>query len=196
MEFRLLAPWNRNGSTPKGAGPGVLDGESARRSLMDMTTRRDGPYERILLDHARSPRQRRSIESATHTAKGLNSLCGDRLEIFARVVEGRIVDASFIGDGCAISTAAASILTEKIRGLEIDQARGVVDAFRRLFSADASNPIEGTQGASASERESLGDLIAFEPVARHGARIRCATLAAATLTAALDGHSGPVTTEA
>jgi len=85
----------------------------------------DELYRARILDHAKAPRNMRAMPGATVCEKGSNPSCGDRLNFCVRVVDGVVVDASFEGDGCAISTAAASLLTEHVRGMMVADARAL-----------------------------------------------------------------------
>jgi nitrogen fixation NifU-like protein len=100
-----------------------------------------------------------------------------------RTTDGRIEDISFEGEGCAISQAAASMLTEALKGKAIDEARALLDAYQKAL----------TEGGGDEQR--LGHLAALLGVKRFPMRVKCATLAAHTLRSALEGGSEPVSTE-
>ncbi|MEB3238432.1 MAG: SUF system NifU family Fe-S cluster assembly protein [Candidatus Sericytochromatia bacterium] len=142
-------------------------------------------YQEVILDHNRSPRNRRPLADATHRANGHNPLCGDQLVVQLRCADGRVLEAAFEGDGCAISTASASLMTEGIRGRNEDEVRAMHEQFHRLV----------TTGDADLDR--LGKLAALAGVAEYPARVKCASLAWHTLLAALDRKlDAPVSTEA
>jgi nitrogen fixation NifU-like protein len=145
----------------------------------------DDLYQDVILDHNRSPRNFGELQGANLTADGHNPLCGDRLHLMLRDVDGRIEAAGFTGDGCAISRASASLMTEAIRGKSEKEARALFGAFLALLTSE--NP-------SASPVP-LGKLAAFEGVRRFPVRVKCAMLAWRTLEAALQRERQAASTE-
>jgi nitrogen fixation NifU-like protein len=133
-------------------------------------------YQEVLLDHNRRPRNRRRLAAATATALGDNPLCGDQVTIQLAVEGDRIVDAAFEGAGCAISTASASLMTEALVGRSVAEARALAHDFQHLLTAPAEPPLPAA----------LGKLAALVGVREYPMRVKCATLAWHTLTAALD----------
>lgn len=131
-------------------------------------------YREVILDHSRSPRNFGRLEAANREADGFNPLCGDRLKLFLEVEDGAVRQASFVGDGCAISTASASLLTEALRGLPEAEALDLADRFRRMASGDLD-----------PEDAALGKLSALAGVRAYPMRVKCATLAWHTLRAAI-----------
>src|SRR6266436_9050732 len=127
-------------------------------------------YQDIILDHGRHPRNLRALEHPTHLARGHNPLCGDRVTVYLSVEGERIADVSFEGRGCAISTAAASLMTEILKDKTIAEA----DALFRAFHAKV------TGGAEPEPTDSLADdLERLEPLTGVRAfpiRVKCATL--------------------
>ncbi len=147
-------------------------------------------YRELILDHAKSPRHFGKLEGATHSAEGINPLCGDKLRIyFAIDPGGQITDAKFEGSGCAISVASASLLTDTVIGLKTDVA---LDFFAALVSRLSGRARDGIDAASTVD---LGKLVALEGVKEFPSRVKCATLAWHALNAAIQGQSGPATTE-
>jgi len=144
-----------------------------------------GLYQELILEHGRKPRNFRRLEGATHRADGHNPLCGDRVTIFARVADGVVVEVAFQGQGCAISTASTSILTEAVRGKTVAEVEALFGRFHDLV----------TGKAEPSEDDGLGKLEAFGGVAEFPMRVKCATLAWHTLMAALAAKGEPVSTE-
>ena len=140
-------------------------------------------YQRIILDHNRHPRNFRRVAGG-RSAEGHNPLCGDQLTVHVRL-EGRVVvDAGFLGTGCAIATASASLMTESVTGLEISAVCALASRFERLVTGPADTPAED-----------LGVLTAFAGVRRFPVRAKCALLAWRTLAAAIDASEGTVSTE-
>ena len=145
----------------------------------------EGLYQEVILDHNKRPRNRREIEGATRHADGYNPLCGDKVTIFLKLDGDRISDVSFLGSGCAISTASASILTETLKGKTRVEAEALFHKFHELVTG---KPVEGGS--------SLGKLAVFSGVSEFPVRVKCATLAWHTLHSALAGDAEVVTTEA
>lgn len=141
-------------------------------------------YQELILDHGRSPRNRGVPEGANHTCEGYNPLCGDRFTVHAKVADGVVEAVGFEGTGCAISTAAASTMTDAVRGLNREAVGRLFEAYRSLVS-----------GGTGEASEGLGKLAAFSGVGQFPMRVKCATLAWHTLLGALDGAGEPVSTE-
>ena len=155
-------------------------------------------YREVILDHSRKPRNYGALEGANRTADGFNPLCGDRLRLFLRVEDGVVEQAAFTGEGCAISTASASLLTEALPGREEAKALELVEAFRRLASGEGEAGGDETGGGETGGDETggaLGKLSVFSGVRDYPARVKCATLAWHTLRAALEESSAVATTE-
>ena len=146
-------------------------------------------YQDIILDHGRHPRNFRKIEEPTHSAQGHNPLCGDRVTVYVALDDDRITDVSFQGRGCAISTAAASLMTEVLKGKTIAEARALFAQFHaRVTGGDASDLPE----ALAEEMDRLEPLTG---VKAYPARVKCATLSWHALEAALKSPGATVKTE-
>lgn len=141
-------------------------------------------YQEVILDHNRRPRNRGVLPDATHRAEGHNPLCGDRLNVFVRLKGDKIEDLKIEGDGCAISTAAASLMSEAVIGHTLDEAE-------RLFT-DFHDLVTGAGEAT----EQLGALEVLGGVREFPMRVKCATLCWHTLRAALEGDGAVATTEA
>lgn len=150
-------------------------------------------YRELILDHAKNPRHFGSLDQATHTAEGVNPLCGDKLKVYFTIGEdNRISDARFEGSGCAISVASASLLTETVIGLSTDRALAY---FRTMVERLAQRKSEGGQGDVPLGDIDLGKLRALEGVKDFPSRVKCATLAWHALNSALKGGMKPVSTE-
>jgi nitrogen fixation protein NifU and related proteins len=141
-------------------------------------------YQEVILDHNKRPRNFGALAGANRSAEGHNPLCGDRVTVFLDVDEGRIQGISFEGAGCAISTASASLMTDAVKGMSIEEARDLFQGFHKLLTTG--------EGAGAAE---LGKLAVFTGVREYPMRVKCATLAWHTLQAALDQRDRPVSTE-
>ena len=142
-------------------------------------------YQEIIVDHNRSPRNFGAMADADRKLEGFNPLCGDRLTLYLKVDDGRVSDIRFDGNGCAISVASASLMTEAMKGRTIDEARGIFDSFHELL----------TGSAGAVDPSRLGKLAALAGVRDYPTRIKCATLCWHTLSALLSGESSPISTE-
>ena len=134
-------------------------------------------YQEIILDHSKRPRNCHTMENATGHADGYNPLCGDKLKLFIRM-EGDIVqDVSFVGSGCAISTASASLMTESLKGKSRTEALRLLDKFHELLTTDTA------------VSQDLGKLVVFCGVRDYPARVKCATLAWHTLKSVLTNNT-------
>jgi nitrogen fixation NifU-like protein len=140
-------------------------------------------YQEVIIDHNRHPRNCHKLADADRVADGFNPLCGDRLTVYLKLRDGVIADAAFEGEGCAISVASASLMTEQLKGKTESEARAIFDRFRAL--------VMGEEEAGAG----LDKLVVLAGVKEFPARVKCATLAWHTLTAALKGRRETVTTE-
>jgi len=147
-----------------------------------MTDLRD-LYQEVIIEHTRHPRNFGSLEPRTHEASGYNPLCGDKITVQVRVDGDCVDDVRFEGDGCSISTASASLMTEAVKGRSLAEASELFDRFHRLL----------TKGG-ASDPAALGKLAVMSGVRDYPVRVKCATLAWHTLRSALEAQ-GDVTTE-
>jgi nitrogen fixation protein NifU and related proteins len=140
-------------------------------------------YREVILDHNKRPRNFGRLDPADASADGHNPLCGDRLTVSLRSHDGLVNDIQFEGNGCAISMASASMMTEAIKGKD----RAAIDAlFRRIHA------LLTQQTASSAD---LGKLAALSGVREFPARVKCASLCWHTLNAALAKlDTGQVTT--
>jgi nitrogen fixation NifU-like protein len=143
----------------------------------------DDLYQDLIIDHSKHPRNCRAMEDANRNAEGYNPLCGDKLKLYVKMEGDVVKDASFLGSGCAISTASASLMTESLKGKTRDEALKLLEKFHNLLTTDT--PVS----------KDLGKLVVFCGVRDYPARVKCATLAWHTLKSALDGAGEPVSTE-
>jgi nitrogen fixation NifU-like protein len=143
-------------------------------------------YQQVILDHNRKPRNFRTLASANRTAEGDNPLCGDRITVYLEVADGVIRDVGFQGSGCAISRAAASMMTASVKGKTEGDADALFERLHRMLTGD---------GQAAAAAQELGKLAVFAGVREFPSRIKCATLPWHTLRAALVGRAETVSTE-
>ena len=138
-------------------------------------------YQTVILDHNRAPRNYRAMPEATRQAEGFNPLCGDKVHVWLRVSdEGRIEDVSFQGEGCAISKASSSIMTQTVKGKTVDEAKALFAEFHDVVTG--KSPGEGH-----------GKMAVFAGVSAFPMRVKCASLGWHALRAALDeGAKAPV----
>jgi nitrogen fixation protein NifU and related proteins len=141
-------------------------------------------YRDVILDHNRSPRNFGRLEPADAQAAGHNPLCGDKLTLTLRMQGDRVLDLRFEGQGCAISTASASLMTEAVKGRSRQEIARLFGEVHTLLTAPS--------GEFAPE---LGKLLALAGVAEFPARVKCASLCWHTLNAALVRAPAPVSTE-
>ena len=130
-------------------------------------------YRDVILDHNRRPRNFGTLEQANALAEGFNPLCGDRLTVRLNLADDRIENIRFEGQGCAISTASASLMTEAVKGKTRGEALELFDRVHRLLTDDAA------------DAEDLGKLAALSGVREYPARVKCASLCWHTLASAL-----------
>ena len=143
-------------------------------------------YQSIILDHNRRPRNYRELADADRRSEGRNPLCGDEITVWLKMDGDRIEDASFLGSGCAISKASASIMTTAVKGKTRVEASALFDRFHDLVTGSAS---------ARPDDPALGSLAAFSGVSRFPVRVKCASLAWHAMRAALRGEGDAATTE-
>ena len=141
-------------------------------------------YRELILDHSRKPRHFGRLTDATHTADGINPLCGDKLRLYLKIDDGIIESSSFEGTGCAISVASASLMTDAITGLAVESAESCVTSVTDRL----------TGGTSHLDKR-LEKLAALDGVRDYPSRVKCATLAWHALRATLTDDPNPATTE-
>ncbi|MCY2953295.1 MAG: SUF system NifU family Fe-S cluster assembly protein [Planctomycetota bacterium] len=143
-------------------------------------------YQEMILDHCKRPRNFHNLPDANRAADGFNRLCGDKLRVFVKLDDGIIKDIAFEGDGCCISKASSSMMTEALKGKTLDEAHKLFQQFHEVLTG----PPDETPDAPE-----LGKLAVFAGVREFPVRVKCATLAWHTLEAALKDEQKPVTTE-
>jgi nitrogen fixation protein NifU and related proteins len=147
-------------------------------------------YQDIILDHGRHPRNFRPIAHATHSAKGHNPLCGDRVTVYLQMDGDRIEDVSFEGRGCAISTASSSLMTEVLKGKTLAEAQALFAQFHAKVTGGEPGELPKALEEDSERLDPLTGVKAYP------ARVKCATLPWHAFEAALKGGAAePVKTE-
>jgi len=125
----------------------------------------DDLYKEVILDHYKHPRNKRAVDGALSVSRN-NPLCGDEITIHAHLQDGKVAAIGFEGQGCSISQASASMLTEAVDGKSVQDAGALARDFRGMM-----------EGAVEPDEDQLGDLVALQGVAKYPVRIKCAVLA-------------------
>lgn len=136
-------------------------------------------YQQVILDHNKKPRNFRKLETANHSAEGYNPLCGDHLTVYLNLENDSVKEVTFEGSGCAISKAAASMMTQAVKGKGKHDAEALFAAFHRMVTGEAYEN---------NATELLGNLKIFEGVREFPVRVKCATLPWHTMHAALNNQ--------
>jgi nitrogen fixation NifU-like protein len=134
-------------------------------------------YQSIILDHNRRPKNYGALEGANHRAEGRNPDCGDEVKVELAMTGDRIDDVRFTSAGCAVSRAAASIMTQNVKGKTRAEVERLFATFHEL--------VTGKLRPTEQEARGLGELAAFSGVARFPIRVKCASMPWHTLQAAL-----------
>lgn len=142
-------------------------------------------YQDVIIDHGRRPRNFGQLSEATCQAHGKNPLCGDQIIVYMSVQNNMITDIKFDGQGCAICTASASLMTEHLKNKSVESAKQLFETFHQLI----------TEEGFEVQDESLGKLIILSGVGEYPARVKCATLAWHTMINALENNHAVATTE-
>ena len=145
----------------------------------------DDLYKEIILDHYRSPRNQGELEPPAHRCEGFNPLCGDEVIVFVSLINQKIEEIKIGGQGCSISQASASMMTEIIKGKSISEAEEIIHAFKEMMDIYESE-LSGEETDGTSSSIDLGDLEALQGVVKYPVRIKCATLAWNTLTQSIN----------
>ena len=147
-------------------------------------------YQDIILEHGKSPRNLGKCEGYSHDAKGYNPLCGDKVHIYLKLDNGKKVESlTFEGDGCAISLASASIMTELLKGKSFEEAKEIMNAFLNMIkntSEIKSNHLDEDQKTK---------LMSLSGVNKFPMRVKCATLSWHTLNSAIKRKKEEINTE-
>ncbi len=147
-------------------------------------------YQEIILDHGKNPRNLRKTENFNKDAKGHNPLCGDKVHIYLKLDENKKVhDISFEGQGCAISMASASIMTDLVKGKEENEVKEIIADFLQMIKEkdQLNNKI--------LEENEKTKLMCLSGVKKYPMRVKCATLSWHTLISAIDNNHEEINTE-
>jgi nitrogen fixation NifU-like protein len=125
-----------------------------------------GLFQEVILEHYKRPRNRGALENADATVHMTNPTCGDEIHLGLRVDDGRIAEVKFLGEGCSISQASASMMTQILVGKTTAEARQLADRFTEMMHGDAE----------AAMDRALGDMRALAGVAKFPVRVKCALL--------------------
>jgi len=136
-------------------------------------------YQQVILDHNKKPRNFRRLDAANHSAEGVNPLCGDQLTVYLQVEDDSVKEISFLGSGCAISKAAASMMTQAVKGKSKQQAEELFTEFHGMVTGSLDEEIEPNK---------LGNLKIFSGVREFPVRVKCASLPWHTMHAALNNE--------
>ena len=142
-------------------------------------------YQEVILDHGKNPRNFRDVEGATCHAHGNNPLCGDQLVVYLKIGADEVIeDVSFVGKGCAISVASASMMTELVKGKTVAETEHLFERFHRMCTGDGDHTSGGALAEDDMERLSVLSGVRAFPI-----RVKCATLAWHTMNAAIRGEN-------
>jgi len=136
----------------------------------------DDIYKEVILDHYKNPRNKRELPGAELQCHANNPLCGDEITVFAHVEGDSVAEVTFQGAGCSISQSSASMMTEAVTGVSVDDVRALTGEFRGMMAGEVE-----------PDEESFGELVALKGVVQYPIRIKCAVLAWDVLQDALDG---------
>ena len=134
-------------------------------------------YQQVILDHNKKPRNFRKLETANYSAEGYNPLCGDHLTVYLNLEDDLVKEVGFEGSGCAISKAAASMMTQAVKGKSKEQVEHLFQEFHSMVTGELNEEME---------ENNLGNLKIFAGVREFPVRVKCATLPWHTLHAALN----------
>jgi|TARA_B110000196_G_scaffold307953_1_gene308120 nitrogen fixation NifU-like protein len=147
-------------------------------------------YQDIILEHGKSPRNLGKCEGYSHEAEGYNPLCGDKVHVYLKSDnEKKVESLTFEGEGCAISLASASIMTELIKGKSFEETKEIMDAFLNMIkntSEIRSNHLDEDQKTK---------LMSLSGVKQFPMRVKCATLSWHTLVSAIENKKEEINTE-
>ena len=141
-------------------------------------------YQEVILDHSKRPRNYGELDDANRKVDGHNPLCGDRTTIYLKIEDGIVKDAHFVGAGCSISMASASMMTEAVKGKTVAEAEELFRHFHALITGEERD----------DDAPDLGKLVVFSGVCEYPVRIKCAALAWHTFKAALSGEGADAAT--
>ena len=136
----------------------------------------DELYKEVILDHYKNPRNKREMPDAELSCSKNNPLCGDEITVFVHEDDGKVLDVSFLGQGCSISQSSASMMTEAAAGKTRAEVEERIVAFRGMMA-----------GEIGADEDAFGELVALKGVVKYPVRVKCAVLAWDVLQEALAG---------
>ena len=136
----------------------------------------DDIYTELIAEHSRAPEHRHHLDNPTFTERGHNPSCGDEITLELKVTDGKIVDASFTGVGCAISQASTDMMIDLLKGKSVEESQRLANLFLSMIKGDVTDE---------AELEALEDAAALKNIANMPARVKCATLAWHTFNTAI-----------
>jgi len=137
----------------------------------------DELYKEVILDHYKNPRNKREMPDAELSCSKNNPLCGDEITVFVHEDDGKVLDVSFVGQGCSISQSSASMMTESVAGKTREEAEAQIGSFRGMMAGEVE-----------PDEDAFGELVALKGVVKYPVRVKCAVLGWDTLQAALAGE--------
>ena len=137
----------------------------------------DEIYKEVILDHYKNPRNKREMPDADLTCSKNNPLCGDEITVYVHAEDGKVLDVSFIGQGCSISQSSASMMTEAVTGKTVEEVEELSTSVRGMLSGEVE-----------PDEDAFGELVALKGVVRYPIRVKCAVLAWDVLQEALAGE--------
>jgi nitrogen fixation NifU-like protein len=137
----------------------------------------DEIYKEVILDHYKNPRNKREMPDAERTCSKNNPLCGDEITVFVHEEDGKVLDVSFVGQGCSISQSSASMMTEAVTGKTVEEVEELTGRVRSMLS-----------GELEPDEDTFGELVALKGVVKYPVRVKCAVLAWDVLQEALAGE--------
>jgi len=123
-------------------------------------------YKEVILDHYKNPRNKREMPDAPLTCSKNNPLCGDEITVFVHEDDGKVLDVSFVGPGCSISQASASMMTESVAGKTVEDVERLSGDVRSMLAGDLE-----------PDEDAFGELVALKGVVKYPVRVKCAVLA-------------------
>ncbi len=123
-------------------------------------------YKEVILDHYKNPRNKREMTDASLTCSKNNPLCGDEITVFANAEDGKVLEVSFVGQGCSISQASASMMTEAVSGKTLEEVEALAASVRSMLGGEAE-----------PDEDAFGELVALKGVVKYPVRVKCAVLA-------------------
>jgi nitrogen fixation NifU-like protein len=136
----------------------------------------DEIYKEVILDHYKNPRNKRELPGAALTCSKNNPLCGDEITVYANAEDGKVLEVSFVGQGCSISQSSASMMTEAVAGRTVEDVDALAADVRAMLS-----------GELEPDEDAFGELVALKGVVKYPIRVKCAVLAWDVLQEALAG---------